>query len=178
MRIFRVQISLDHFLDLSWVISESYPPRFVNSQLACLLSVLVFKCTVYTVYTVCVKLGQSPWINWSIPFNIHTSPVDEVVFHFEPLENSFLRDLQKCIWMKCFIGVALKKFSNIQKPLRKIAVDDTNVMFFPYNFLQMKQIFQNTSRKKAEILDISPPTLQKTNRTKYPLRNLWSNHTP
>ena len=43
--------------------------------------------------------------------------------------------------------------------------------------LWKKQIFQDTPRKKAEILDISPPTLQKTNRTKYPLRNFWSNHT-
>ena len=29
----------DHCLDLSWVILESYPPHFVNSQLVCLLSV-------------------------------------------------------------------------------------------------------------------------------------------
>ena len=33
--------------------------------------------------------------------------------------------------------------------------------------LWMKQNFQGTPRKKAEILlDISPPTLQKTNKTK------------
>ena len=37
-------------------------------------------------------------------------------------------------WMKCIIGLALKKFSNIQKLLGTTAVDDTNVMFFPFNF--------------------------------------------
>ena len=46
--------------------------------------------------------------------------------------------------------------------------------------LWLKRIFQGTPKKKAEILDISPPTLQKTNRTKtkYPLRNSWSNQIP
>ena len=40
----------------------------------------------------------------------------------------------------------------------------------------MKQIFQDTLRKNAEILDISPPILQKMNRTKYSLRNFRSNY--
>ena len=44
----------DHCLDLSWVIPESYPPRFVNSQLVCVLAVGVFNCVV----CVCVKLGE------------------------------------------------------------------------------------------------------------------------
>ena len=42
----------------------------------------------------------------------------------------------------------------------------------------MKQNFQDTPKKKAEILDISPPTLKKMNRTKYHLKNSWSNHIP
>ena len=32
----------DHCLDMSWVIPESYPPRFVNSQLVCLTPVGFF----------------------------------------------------------------------------------------------------------------------------------------
>ena len=73
--------------------------------------------------------------------------------------------------MRCFIGVALKKFSYIQKPLGKIVVDDTNVMFYPYNFPADEGNFLRHPSEKSRNLDISPPTLQKTNRTKYPLRN-------
>ena len=40
--------SNDHCLDLSWVIPESYPPRSVNSQLVCLLSVGDFNCVFQT----------------------------------------------------------------------------------------------------------------------------------
>ena len=61
--------------------------------------------------------------------------------------------------MKCFIGLALKKFSNIQKLLGKIAVDDTDVMFFRYNFVADEANFPRHPSEKAEILDISPPTL-------------------
>ena len=57
-------------------------------------------------------------------------PVDEVVFDFQPYENSFLRGFQKCVWMKCFIGIALAKFGNFQKTLGKIAMNDINFMFF------------------------------------------------
>ena len=40
-------------LDLSWVIPESIPPRFVNSQLICFLSVEGLN------YTVCVCVSHS-----------------------------------------------------------------------------------------------------------------------
>ena len=53
---------------------------------------------------------------------------------------------------KCFIEVALKKFINFQKSLRKIAVDDTNVMTSLWSVDEAK-------RNKTDILVISPPTL-------------------
>ena len=45
----------DHCLDLSWVLPESYQPRFVNSQLVCLLPVGVFNCVMH----VCVKTRRN-----------------------------------------------------------------------------------------------------------------------
>ena len=38
-------------------------------------------------------------------------------------------------------------------------MDDTNVIFFPYNFPADEAKLPGTPWKKAEILDISPPTL-------------------
>ena len=57
----------DHCLDLSWVIPESYPPRFVNSQLVCFLPVGVFNCVVCMCVSNSEKLAlqllQNPSIN-------------------------------------------------------------------------------------------------------------------
>ena len=45
----------DHSLNFSRVIPESCPPRFVNSQLVCLLPVGIFNCAMY----VCVKTRRN-----------------------------------------------------------------------------------------------------------------------
>ena len=55
----------DHCLDLSWVISELYQPRFVNSLLVCLLSVGFFNRAVCVSNSekLAYQLPQNPSIN-------------------------------------------------------------------------------------------------------------------
>ena len=59
--------------------------------------------------------------------------MDEAVFHFDPKKTLF-SGVFRNVYGEVFYWGRPKKFSNIQKPHRKIAVDDINVMFFPYNF--------------------------------------------